>query len=201
MTTQETTQEVTISDTSGPPAPTKYGATERKEHPTRLDKWLWATRFFKTRAVAIQAVKAGRVRLKKPDEDDKPAHPNNEIKSGDIITIKFGKGKNGKEIKVKVIGLCTRRRNIEDASELYEEQISDTPRKDYKAQHGSKFKRPYKVSDANQTRRTPKSAHTQQQFPSDMAQEHYKQHQEQHFIDRAQRWYDNPDSEDKDGNC
>ena len=48
----------------------------------RLDKWLWAARFFKTRSLAAQAVEGGRVRLN--DERTKPGHV---LKLGDALTI------------------------------------------------------------------------------------------------------------------
>ena len=46
----------------------------------RLDKWLWAARFFKTRSLAQQAIAAGRVKLN--DARVKPAH---DVKAGDAL--------------------------------------------------------------------------------------------------------------------
>ena len=48
----------------------------------RLDKWLWAARFFKTRALAIKACDMGRVKLR-----DQPAKPARDVKAGDLLCI------------------------------------------------------------------------------------------------------------------
>lgn len=51
----------------------------------RLDKWLWAARFFKTRSLATQAIEHGRVKLN--GERVKPAR---EVKSGDRLDLHIG---------------------------------------------------------------------------------------------------------------
>ncbi len=51
----------------------------------RIDKWLWAARFFKTRSLAQQAIGAGRVKL--GEERIKPAH---EVKPGHALSIRVG---------------------------------------------------------------------------------------------------------------
>ena len=51
----------------------------------RIDKWLWAARFYKTRSLAQQAITAGRVKLN--DARIKPAH---ELKAGDALAIRVG---------------------------------------------------------------------------------------------------------------
>ncbi len=48
----------------------------------RLDKWLWAARFFKTRAFAVKACDLGRVKLR-----DQQAKPSRDVKAGDTLTI------------------------------------------------------------------------------------------------------------------
>ena len=50
---------------------------------TRIDKWLWAARFFKTRQIAIDAINAGRVHVN--DERVKPAKT---IKVGDVLLVR-----------------------------------------------------------------------------------------------------------------
>jgi ribosome-associated heat shock protein Hsp15 len=74
----------------------------------RLDKWLWAARFFKTRSLAQKAVAAGKVKLN--DERVKPAH---EIRIGDAIMVR--------EWQVHVKALSDRRGPAEEARKLYEE--------------------------------------------------------------------------------
>ena len=51
----------------------------------RLDKWLWAARFFKTRSLATQAIEHGRVKLN--GERIKPAR---EVKPGDRLDVHIG---------------------------------------------------------------------------------------------------------------
>ena len=49
----------------------------------RIDKWMWATRIFKTRTVALEACKKNRVTV-----NDVPAKPSRMIKVGDIVQIR-----------------------------------------------------------------------------------------------------------------
>src|SRR5512144_2080131 len=49
----------------------------------RLDKWLWAARFFKTRTLAVEAITGGRVSV-----NDDRAKPAKEIKVGDKLAIR-----------------------------------------------------------------------------------------------------------------
>ena len=78
----------------------------------RLDKWLWAARFFKTRSLAQQAVAAGRVQLN--GERTKPAH---EVKPNDSIVVRVGDWR----WAIIVRELSERRGPAEEARKLYEE--------------------------------------------------------------------------------
>ena len=78
----------------------------------RLDKWLWAARFFKTRSLAQQAVAGGRVQLN--SERTKPAH---EVKIGDNVDVRVGEWR----WEVVVKALSERRGPAEEARQLYEE--------------------------------------------------------------------------------
>ncbi len=78
----------------------------------RIDKWLWAARFFKTRSLAQQAIEAGRVKL--DDERVKPAH---DLKILDALSIRVGE----LEWRVNVKGLSERRGPAPEARKLYEE--------------------------------------------------------------------------------
>ena len=78
----------------------------------RLDKWLWAARFFKTRSLAQQAVSGGRVQLN--GDRTKPAH---EVKAGDTVVV----GVNDWRWEVQVKALSERRGPAEEARKLYDE--------------------------------------------------------------------------------
>ena len=78
----------------------------------RLDKWLWAARFFKTRGLAQRAIAAGQVKLN--DDRVKPAH---ELRVGDSVFLK----KKDFEWKVNVQALSEKRGPAEVARKLYEE--------------------------------------------------------------------------------
>lgn len=49
----------------------------------RVDKWLWAVRVFKTRSIATDAVKKGRVSI-----DDLPVKPSRVVKVGDVVAVR-----------------------------------------------------------------------------------------------------------------
>ena len=78
----------------------------------RLDKWLWAARFYKTRSLAQQAIEAGRVRL--AGERIKPAK---EVNPGDRLGIRVG----DTEWEVTLRALSERRGPATQARTLYEE--------------------------------------------------------------------------------
>jgi ribosome-associated heat shock protein Hsp15 len=78
----------------------------------RLDKWLWAARFFKTRGLAQRAIAAGQVKLN--EERIKPSH---DVKVGDALAVR----KEDLEWKVLVRALSERRGPAVEASRLYEE--------------------------------------------------------------------------------
>jgi ribosome-associated heat shock protein Hsp15 len=86
----------------------------------RLDKWLWAARFFKTRSAVQQAVAGGRVKLS--GERVKPAH---EIKAGDVVLIHIG----DYEWLITVVRLSERRGSASVARALYEEDPSSHARR------------------------------------------------------------------------
>jgi ribosome-associated heat shock protein Hsp15 len=78
----------------------------------RLDKWLWAARFFKTRSLAADAVDGGKVRV-----DGERIKPAKEMKVGMLVSIR------GKDIEIEceVMGLSNVRRGVPDAALLYAE--------------------------------------------------------------------------------
>jgi ribosome-associated heat shock protein Hsp15 len=81
----------------------------------RIDKWLWAARFFKTRSLAQQAVGGGRVKLN--GERVKAAHA---VKAGDSLLVRIDE----MEWDIAVRGLAERRGPAEQARKLYEESAA-----------------------------------------------------------------------------
>lgn len=78
----------------------------------RLDKWLWAARFYKTRSLAADEVGKGRVLV-----NDQPAKPAREVKLNDLITLRKGEI----PMHVHVRGLSHVRGPAPVAQQLYEE--------------------------------------------------------------------------------
>ncbi len=81
----------------------------------RIDKWLWAARFYKTRSLAQQAIAAGRVKLN--EARIKPAH---ELKPGDALAIRVGDF----EWQIMVKALSDKRGPADAARQLYEESAA-----------------------------------------------------------------------------
>jgi ribosome-associated heat shock protein Hsp15 len=79
---------------------------------TRIDKWLWAARFFKTRSLATDEVNHGRVQI-----DQRDVKPSREVRVGDTITIV--QAKIPRTVVVK--GISEQRGPAPVAQQLYEE--------------------------------------------------------------------------------
>ena len=78
----------------------------------RLDKWLWAARFFKTRALATEAINGGHVHL----NGSRPK-PSRTLKIGDGLIIRRGQD----EYHVEVLALSDKRGPASVAQQLYRE--------------------------------------------------------------------------------
>ena len=79
---------------------------------TRLDKWLWAARFFKTRSLAARACELGRIQ-----SNQQPAKAAREVRMGDMLHIETDAG----QFEVKVLLLSEVRGPAPVARTLYEE--------------------------------------------------------------------------------
>lgn len=86
----------------------------------RLDLWLWAARFFKTRALAVDAIRGGKVELK-----GAAAKPGKDVHVGDVIRVRLGPY----EHVVTVKGLSERRGPASAAVLLYEEDAAAKARR------------------------------------------------------------------------
>jgi len=90
----------------------------------RLDKWLWAARFFKTRSLATAAIETGKVHV-----DGDRVKPAKEVKIGQVVHIR----NRDFEIEVDVLALSNIRKGAPEAALLYQEtQGSITKRENAK---------------------------------------------------------------------
>ena len=81
-----------------------------EDHKVRLDKWLWAARFFKTRSLAAEAVGGGKVH-----SNGQRVKPARIVLVGDVLRIKRG----AMEMTVVVQAVSEHRRPAKEAAELY----------------------------------------------------------------------------------
>ena len=91
----------------------------------RVDKWLWAARFFKTRSLARAAIEGGKVHT-----EGQRVKPSKEVQVG--MTLKVRNGQDEKEIVVKNISAV--RRSAAQAALLYEETPASLARRESETQ-------------------------------------------------------------------
>jgi ribosome-associated heat shock protein Hsp15 len=94
---------------------------ERAEDKLRIDKWLWAARFYKTRSIASDAVDAGKVLV-----NGARVKPARSLKVGDELEIATP----GAHYTVHVLQLCARRGGAADAAKLYLETDESARQRD-----------------------------------------------------------------------
>lgn len=99
----------------------------------RIDKWLWAARFFKTRSLATDAVDGGKVRVN--GERVKPARS---VKIGDTLAIDNG----ATEWEVVVRDVADKRGSATIAQALYEETAQSIAERQQKAEQRRFFREP-----------------------------------------------------------
>lgn len=84
----------------------------------RADKWLWATRFFKTRGLAAEACAKGKVK-----RNGHPLKPATSIQTGDLLEIPFPEGPGARSISVKA--MIRLRVGAPEAQACYEDLTSE----------------------------------------------------------------------------
>ncbi len=93
-------------------------------HSVRIDKWLWAARFFKTRGLAVDAIKQGRVHCNR----DRPK-PSRMLRVGDQLRVE----KSGMEFELEVIALSDQRGPASVAQTLYQESAESKRQREVKS--------------------------------------------------------------------
>ena len=85
---------------------------DEEDNVIRLDKWLWATRFYKTRSIAKEMIDGGKVHY-----NGQRSKPNKTVEVGAIIKLRQGND----EKEIKVTALSAQRRGAPEAQLLYQE--------------------------------------------------------------------------------
>ena len=91
---------------------------------TRIDRWLWAARFYKTRTAATDAVAGGRVHL-----NGARVKPAKDVRPGDTLDVTIGDTRR----EVVVVALAERRGPASVAQSLYEETPDSIARREQRA--------------------------------------------------------------------
>ena len=99
--------------------------SDKDDDKVRLDKWLWAARFYKTRALAKDAIEGGKVHCR-----GERCKPGKEPKIGDEYVIRTG----FEERAVQVRALSVVRRGAPEAQLLYEETADSVSRREASAE-------------------------------------------------------------------
>ena len=79
---------------------------------TRIDKWLWSVRIYKTRTLASDEVRSGKVKINQSN-----AKPASNVQAGDLVTVK----KNGFNFQFKVIEVIEKRVSAPIAQQCYQD--------------------------------------------------------------------------------
>ena len=90
-----------------------------EENIVRMDKWLWAARLFKTRSLAADAIKGGKVKV-----DGNPVKPSREVKEGDVIQVQIDQLHKVVEVKTVI----KTRVSAKQVPEIYNDL---TPKEEY----------------------------------------------------------------------
>ncbi len=94
---------------------------DQQDVAVRLDKWLWAARFFKTRGLASEAIKGGKVHV-----NGQRTKPSKKVQLGDCLEIR----RHHEAMTVQVTGLSERRGPAREAALLYRETPQSIARRE-----------------------------------------------------------------------
>lgn len=120
--------------------------TPREVPSVRLDKWLWAARFYKTRMLAKQAIESGHVEV-----GGERAKVSRELSVGVLISLRRGQ----ERMEVTVLGLSDQRGGAPQARQLYAETDASRARREQAAleRRANAVQPPVKRPDKQQRKR------------------------------------------------
>lgn len=110
----------------------------------RIDKWLWAARFFKTRSTAADAVEKGRVRI-----GGAPVKPAKDVRVGDRVEVEIERI----VWEVQVLGLCEVRGPASVAQTLYAETSESQVKRAAEAERRRTYREPAAALQGRPTKR------------------------------------------------
>ncbi|MDP2561929.1 ribosome-associated heat shock protein Hsp15 [Psychrobium sp. 1_MG-2023] len=126
----------------------KSSSQDTKPIAVRLDKWLWAARFYKTRSIARDMIQSGKVSYN--EQRGKPSKP---VEIGAMIKLRQG----NEEKQVEILKLSDQRRGAPEAQLLYQETQPSIEKREKNAElrrlHALDNPRPDKRPDKKQRRK------------------------------------------------
>ncbi|UXN34612.1 ribosome-associated heat shock protein Hsp15 [Avibacterium paragallinarum] len=93
----------------------------QEDNEVRLDKWLWAARFYKTRTIAKEMIDGGKVHY-----NNQRTKPNKTVEVGALIKLRQG----NEEKEVQVLALSFQRRGAPEAQLLYQETAQSVEKRE-----------------------------------------------------------------------
>jgi ribosome-associated heat shock protein Hsp15 len=110
----------------------------------RIDKWLWAARFFKTRSLAADAVEKGRVRI-----GGASVKPAKDVRVGDLVEVEIERF----VWQVQVLGVCDVRGPASVAQTLYAETDESREKRQAEQERRKTFREPAATLQGRPTKR------------------------------------------------
>jgi ribosome-associated heat shock protein Hsp15 len=110
----------------------------------RIDKWLWAARFFKTRSLAADAVEKGHVRI-----GGAPVKPSKDVRVGDLVEIQIERI----VWEIQVLGVCDVRGPATVAQTLYSETQDSKAKRQVELERRKHFREPTAALHGRPTKR------------------------------------------------
>ena len=98
---------------------------EKQEQAVRLDKWLWAARFYKTRAMAREMIEGGKVHY-----NGQRSKPGKAVELNAVLTLRQGND----DRTVVIVGISEQRRPANEATAMYEETQESIEKREKMAQ-------------------------------------------------------------------